>query len=109
MRKLGYTLAAEDLIRARDHGVDPEYIEDMSLEGYKGVPIETLIRLRDHGVTADYVQEMRKRGKDKLAPDEIIRLRDRGDSPYERKLGQWNYHVDRLLAEIEQALDRLLQ
>jgi beta-lactamase regulating signal transducer with metallopeptidase domain len=109
MRKLGYTLAAEDLIRARDHGVDPDYIEDMALEGYKGVPIETLIRLRDHGVTADYVQEIRKRGKDKLTPDEIIRLRDRGDSPYERKLGQWNYHVDRLLAEIERALDRLRQ
>ena len=109
MRKLGYTMAAEDLIRARDHGVDPEYVEDMALEGYKGVPIETLIRLRDHGVTADYVQEIRKRGKDKLTPDEIIRLRDRGDSPYERKLGQWNYHVDRLLAEIERALDRLRQ
>ena len=109
MRKLGYTLAAEDLIRARDHGVDPEYVEDMALEGVKGVPIETLIRLRDHGVTADYVQEMRKIGKDTLTPDDIIRLRDRGDSPYERKLGQWNYHVDRLLAEIERALDRLLQ
>ena len=109
MRKLGYTLAAEDLIRARDHGVDPEYVANMALEGYKGVPIETLIRLRDHGVTANYVQEMRKRGKDKLTPDEIIELRDRGDSPYERKLGQWNYHVDRLLAALESALDRLLQ
>jgi beta-lactamase regulating signal transducer with metallopeptidase domain len=109
MRKLGYTLGAEDLIRARDHGIDPEYVEDMALEGYKGLPIETLIRLRDHGVTADYVQEMRKLGKDKLTPDDIIRLRDRGDSPYERKLGQWNYHIDRLLAEIERALDRLLQ
>ena len=108
MRKLGYTLAADDLIRARDHGVDPEYVEDMALEGYKGVPIETLIRLRDHGVTADYVQEMRKRGKDKLTPDDIIRLRDRGD-PLERKLGQLNYHVERLVAEIERALDRLLQ
>jgi beta-lactamase regulating signal transducer with metallopeptidase domain len=110
MRSLGYTLTAGDLIRARDHGVDPEYVEDMALEGYKGLPIETLIRLRDHGVTADFVQEMRKRGQDKLTPDDIIRRRDRGgDSLYERKLGQWNYHVDRLLAELERAIDRLLQ
>jgi beta-lactamase regulating signal transducer with metallopeptidase domain len=108
MRKLGYTLAADDLIRARDHGVEPEYVEDMALEGYKGLPIETLIRLRDHGVTADYVQEMRKRGRDTLTPDEIIRLRDRGDG-LERKLGQFNYHVDRLIAELERAVNRLLQ
>ena len=110
MRKLGYTLSAGDLIRARDHGVDPEYVEGMASEGYKGLPIETLIRLRDHGVTADFVQEMRKRGQDMLTPDDIIRRRDRGgDSLYDRKLGQWNYHVDRLLAEIERALDRLLR
>jgi len=109
MRKLGYTLAVEDLIRARDHGVDPEYVEDMAREGHQGLPIETLIRLRDHGVTADYVQEMRKRGRDTLSPEEIIRLRDRGDGLYERKLGQWNYHVERLVAEIESALERLRQ
>ena len=109
MRKLGYTLPVADLIRARDHGVDPVYVEFMALEGYKGLPIETLIRLRDHGVTVDYVRELRKSGRDKLSPDEIIRLRDRGDGLYERKLGQWNYHVERLVAEIERALDRLLQ
>jgi beta-lactamase regulating signal transducer with metallopeptidase domain len=110
MRELGYILSAADLIRARDHGVDPEYVEDMANEGYKGQPIETLIRLRDHGVTADFVQEMRKRGQDNLTPDDIVRRRDRGgDSLYQRKLGQWNYHVDRLLAEIEKALDKLLQ
>ena len=118
MRKLGYTLPVADLIRARDHGVDPVYVEFMALEGYKGLPIETLIRLRDHGVTADYVREIRKSGRDKLSPEEIIRLRDRGASVYERKLGQWNYHVERLLArlrdsetgrEIEQALQRLMR
>jgi beta-lactamase regulating signal transducer with metallopeptidase domain len=108
MRKLGFTLTADDLIRARDHGVDPAYTEGMALVGYKGLPIDTLIRMRDHGVTPDYVQEIRKSGRDTLTPDEIIRLRDRGDG-VERKLGQWNYHVDRLLAEIERALDRLLQ
>ena len=109
MRKLGYTLPVADLIRSRDHGVDPVYVEFMALEGYKGLPMETLIRLRDHGVTPDYVREIRKSGREKLSPDEIIRLRDRGDGLYERKLGQLNYHVERLVAEIERALDRLLQ
>jgi hypothetical protein len=51
---------------------------------------------------------MRKRGQDKLTPDDIIRLRDRGDSPYERKLGQWNYHVDRLVAELERAIEKII-
>jgi hypothetical protein len=64
--------------------------------------------MRDHGVTPDYVQEIRKSGRDKLSPDEIIRLRDRGDG-IDRKLGQLNYHVERLIAELEEALDRLLQ
>lgn len=108
MRRLGYTLAAVDLIRARDHGVDPTYVEFMALEGYKGLPIETLIRLRDHGVTPDYVREVRKSGRDKLSPDELIRLRDRGDG-LERKLGQLNYHVDRLVERLERALNELLQ
>jgi hypothetical protein len=111
MRKLGYTLPVADLIRARDHGVDPVYVEFMALEGYKGLPIETLIRLRDHGVTVDYVREIRKSGRDKLSPDEIIRLRDVGDG-LEKKLGQFDYHIDRLIAELERAVkaaNRLLQ
>ena len=79
-------------------------------EQYPGFNVRHFHHLarRDHGVTADYVQEMRKRGKDKLAPDDIIRLRDRGDSPYELKLGQWNYHVDRLVAEIERTLEKII-
>jgi hypothetical protein len=108
MRRLGYTIAIDDLIRARDHGVEPHYVEGMAMVGYKGLPIDTLIRMRDHGVTPDYVQEIRKSGRDKLSPDEIIRLRDRGDG-IDRKLGQLNYHVERLIAELEEALDRLLQ
>jgi beta-lactamase regulating signal transducer with metallopeptidase domain len=109
MRDAGYKLTLPDLIKARDHGVTPDYIVAMAVLGYKEVPIESLIRMRDHGVTPEYVGEVQKRGIKNPSIDEIIRLRDRGDSPYERKLGQWNYHVDRLLAEIERALDRLLQ
>jgi hypothetical protein len=51
---------------------------------------------------------VQKRGTRNPTIDDIIRLRDRGDG-IERKIGQWNYHVDRLLAEIQRALDRLLQ
>jgi beta-lactamase regulating signal transducer with metallopeptidase domain len=109
MREVGYTLTLADLIRARDHGVTPDYIFAMGALGYKEVPVESLIRMRDHGVTPEYVLEVQKRGATNPSIDELIRLRDRPDSPYERKLGQWNYHVDRLLAEIERALDRLLQ
>jgi hypothetical protein len=86
MRQLGYMLAADELIRARDHGVEPEYIEDMAMEGYKGLPIETLIRLRDHGVTTDWVQQMRKLGYDTASPDEMIRLRDRGVASREQEI-----------------------
>ena len=78
MRRLGYALMVPELIRARDHGVTPDYIEAMAAVGYKGLPIETLIRLRDHGVTPDYVEEARKRGFKDLPADEIIRLRDQG-------------------------------
>ena len=108
MRDAGYKLTLSDLIRARDHGVTPDYIAAMGALGYKEVPIDNLIRMRDHGVTPEYVLEVQKRGTKNPSIDDIIRLRDRGDG-IERKIGQWNYHVDRLLAEIERALDRLLQ
>jgi hypothetical protein len=64
------------------------------------------------------VQAMRKRGNDKLSPEEIIRLRDRGGPTFERKLGQLNYHFERLLERLrasepgrglEAALERLLR
>ena len=97
MRRLGYTLTLEQLITARDHGVTPDYIESMVSLGYRGLTIDTLIRLRDHGVTPDYVVEMQRRGLKDLPADEIIRLRDRGETGYLRKLGQLNYHFQRLL------------
>jgi hypothetical protein len=108
MRDAGYTLTLSELTRARDHGVTPDYIAAMGALGYKEVPIDNLIRMRDHGVTPEYVLEVQKPGIKNPSIDDIIRLRDRGDG-IERKIGQWNYHVDRLLAEIHRALDRLLQ
>jgi hypothetical protein len=108
MRDAGYTLTLSELTRARDHGVTPDYIAAMGALGYKEVPIDNLIRMRDHGVTPEYVLEVQKPGIKNPSIDDIIRLRDRGDG-IERKIGQWNYHVDRLLAEIQRALDRLLQ
>jgi beta-lactamase regulating signal transducer with metallopeptidase domain len=108
MRDAGYRLTLSELTRARDHGVTPDYIAAMGALGYKDVPVDNLIRMRDHGVTPEYVLEVQKRGTRNPTIDDIIRLRDRGDG-IERKIGQWNYHVDRLLAEIQRALDRLLQ
>jgi len=62
----------------RDHGVNPQFIQELKAQGYDKVPVEQLIRLRDHRVTATYIQKMKERGYSNLSLDEYINLRDRG-------------------------------
>ena len=80
LKSLGYEgLSDDDLVQARDHGVDPEYVRGMAAVGYKAVALDQLIRMRDHGVDPAYVRRLQQRGLSNLSVDEIIRRRDRGD------------------------------
>jgi hypothetical protein len=54
MRQLGFKPDLDDVIRARDHGIDPEFVGEMRRLGYT-MTLPDLIRARDHGVTPDYI------------------------------------------------------
>ena len=51
-----------ELIRARNHGVNPEFIQELRREGYDSVSLDELIRPRNHGVTAEFIQRMSPKG-----------------------------------------------
>jgi hypothetical protein len=67
------------LIRARDHGVTPDYLAELKQLGYS-VSLEQAIRLRDHGVTADFLRDIQKEGYGQISFDKAIELIDHGVS-----------------------------
>jgi len=80
--KLG-TLTKADidlLIRARDHGVTPDYLAELRQLGYS-VSLEQAIRLRDHGVTADFIRDIQKEGYSQISLDKAVDLIDHGVTP----------------------------
>jgi eukaryotic-like serine/threonine-protein kinase len=60
-------LPVGELIRARNHGVNPEFIQELRREGYDSVSLDELIRLRNHGVTAEFIQRMKSQGFPRLS------------------------------------------
>ena len=42
----------------------------MAALGYDKLPIDALVRVRDHGVTPKYVEELKALGYDRLAIDD---------------------------------------
>ena len=44
------------------------------------MPLDDLIRMRDHGVDPEYVRRLQQRGSGQLSVDELIQRRDRGDA-----------------------------
>ena len=51
VRRLGLRGASvQDLVRLRDHGVEPQYLARIQTAGFDGLTIEQVIKLHDHGV-----------------------------------------------------------
>jgi hypothetical protein len=77
------TLTKEDidlLIKARDHGVTPEFIAELKQLGYT-VSLEQAIRLKDHGVSADFIRDIQKEGYSQISLDRAVELIDHGVTP----------------------------
>ena len=44
----------DQLVTARDHGVNPDYVREMTTLSQRKLTLEELIRVRDHGVGANF-------------------------------------------------------
>ncbi len=76
---LGYkTPTLDDLIRLRDHGVSPRYVGDLAEVGYKNFSVDELVTLRDHGVSAAFVGRLKAHGYTNLPVSDLIRLHEAG-------------------------------
>ncbi|HEV2739739.1 MAG TPA: hypothetical protein VGU66_14265 [Candidatus Elarobacter sp.] len=79
MRAAGVTkVTAGQLVTLRDHGVTPRYIGDLAAAGYKNLGTDDLVALRDHGVSVAFVDRLKSHGYANLSVRDLIRLRDSG-------------------------------
>lgn len=73
-------VSIEMIVKLRDHGVSPAFINRFHEMGYTDMPLEKAVRLVDHGVNAEFVEDMKKIGQKNITLDEAIELRDHGVS-----------------------------
>jgi beta-lactamase regulating signal transducer with metallopeptidase domain len=90
LRDAGYKdLGLDELIALRNHGVDPDYIRELAVVGHKGLSLNELINLRNHGVDPDYIRQLGEQGHKALSLDALVRLRSHGVDPdYIRELAE---------------------
>jgi beta-lactamase regulating signal transducer with metallopeptidase domain len=71
-------LSVDEIIELKNHGVDANYIRDMSGNGWGKLSAQDLMKLRDHGVSAQYLRDIRDSGIKGLTLDSAIELRNHG-------------------------------
>lgn len=79
---IGYAnLGADDVVRLRDHGVESGFLRTLKASGYPDLPAADIIAMRDHGVDSRYVQGLEDSGYGRQAADDIVKLKDHGIEP----------------------------
>jgi hypothetical protein len=79
LRRLGYqSLPIDALIRLRDQGVSPAYIDELADIGYARLGVEDLVSLRNQGVSPDEVRRANARAGGRLSVERIRELAARG-------------------------------
>jgi hypothetical protein len=80
MNRAGYRdLRAEDYVELHDHGVKPQFVEELKNAGYD-IPANRIVELHDHGVDSRFVRDLQVSG---MHPHEgeLVELRDHGVTP----------------------------
>lgn len=77
--QLGYkNLTVDQLIELKDHGVNEDYLKELSDAGYKNISLEKAIELRDHGVDSRFVKEVASMGYKNVSINQLMELKDHG-------------------------------
>ncbi len=81
------SLAPEQLIELRDHGVSRAFIEQMREVGLRDLSVATMVELYEHGVTPHFVSDLREVGLTEITSDQLIEMYDHGvDAAYVRAM-----------------------
>ena len=78
LRQLGYAVSLEQAIRLMDHGVNAEFIRDIQKEGYSQISLDMAVDLIDHGVSAAFIHQVKAEGFPNLTLKEAVKLVDHG-------------------------------
>ena len=78
LKQLGYTVSLEQAIRLRDHGVTAGFIRDIQKEGYSQITLDKAVDLIDHGVSAEFIHQVKAEGFPNLTLNEAVKLLDHG-------------------------------
>jgi hypothetical protein len=83
--QLGYQkLDSSELVKMQIHGVSPEFVTALGGLGYRDIPVEQLVRMRIHGVTPEFIRDLKTEGVALPSPDQLVRLKMAGYQPGKR-------------------------
>ncbi|MBC5772718.1 M56 family metallopeptidase [Pontibacter sp. KCTC 32443] len=71
----------QDIIAARIHGIDQEYIKEIKAAGFKDLSMNKIMEAKIHGVDAAFVESLKKAGFKNLTMDKIISAKIHGINP----------------------------
>ncbi|HEV2355883.1 MAG TPA: M56 family metallopeptidase [Puia sp.] len=78
LKNMGYTVSLEQAVRLVDHGVSLSFIQRVRALGFPDLTLDQAVTLIDHGVTADFIEKWKKKTGSKLELRDYIKLQDAG-------------------------------
>ncbi|MEM9930143.1 MAG: M56 family metallopeptidase, partial [Bacteroidota bacterium] len=73
-------LSLNDVKKARIHGLSAAFVNDMAQAGFRDLDFDDVIKMAIHGVSSEYVQELADLGYTGLRADEVVNARIHGVS-----------------------------
>lgn len=70
-----------EVIEAKIHGVDQQYVQQIEKAGFPGLSLKKIIEAKIHDIDPDYVQRLKEAGIANLALDKVIEAKIHGINP----------------------------
>ena len=71
----------QEVVEARIHGIDENYVQELQRLGYTDVSMNEMMKAKIHGVSAAYVQNLKSAGFANLSLDKVINAKIHGVQP----------------------------
>jgi hypothetical protein len=68
----------QEVIEAKIHGIDQEYVENLQASGFNNLSLRKMMEAKIHGINADYIDMLHKQGFPGLSIDQIISAKIHG-------------------------------